>query len=189
MWLFLTGSGEITNADLQSLADGSSDAYAGNLMPLVNPQSTLLATQVILWFDGDVFDAFSPSVVDGTFTVASDWPASTSACISWKIPSHYRGGHPRTYLCGLGNEHGAPDGQSLSSAFQSAATAAAQSFHDELEGLGPIGGGITTVEHGIVSFVDNNAWRTPPIFRRITQAVVDSRVDSQRRRLGPDRPF
>jgi len=33
------------------------------------------------------------------------------------------------------------------------------------------------------------AWRTPPVFRDFVPggATVDSRIDTQRRRLGPDR--
>jgi hypothetical protein len=63
----------------------------------------------------------------------------------------------------------------------------ANAFHAEVEGYGPIGGGIDTVEHGIISFQADNAWRTPPIFRRIISGRVDSRIDTQRRRLGRDR--
>jgi hypothetical protein len=42
---------------------------------------------------------------------------------------------------------------------------------------------------GVVSFVLRGEWRDPPVFRDFTPAAakVDARIDSQRRRLGPDR--
>jgi hypothetical protein len=61
-------------------------------------------------------------------------------------------------------------------------------FHDTIESHIPIGDGIASLEHGVVSFVNDGAWRTPPLFRRfLVGAHVDSRVDTMRRRLGPDR--
>jgi hypothetical protein len=40
-----------------------------------------------------------------------------------------------------------------------------------------------------VSFQLHKDWRDPPVFRDYTPgaAVVDSRIDTQRRRVGPDR--
>jgi len=186
MWLFLTGSGEITAGDLTTLAEGCGSAYADNFMPLLSVNSIIEAVEVVLYdsVDGDL-SVVSTVAVPGSISTAGD-NAGVSACISWAIRAHYRGGHPRTYLCGLAN---AEEGSATSwtTAFQADLTSGAQAFHSAIEGLGPIGAGITDVEHGVVSFVLNNAWRTPPVFRRILTAVVDSRMDTQRRRLGKDR--
>jgi hypothetical protein len=187
MWLFLTGSGEITHGDLSDLADGCFTAYGDNLMPLVSDSSLLTSCQIVLYETGDVFDATSVGAIAGAGTTGDTMPANVAACISWHIASHYRGGHPRSYLAGIGIAS-LSSPTTLSGSFLAAANSAAPAFHSDLEALGPIGSGITTVEHGIVSFVVDNDWRSPPVFRRITDGVVDSRVDSQRRRLGRDRP-
>lgn len=187
MWLYLTGSGEIVHDDLLDLAGGASTAYSDNFMPLLSSASTLKACQTVLYFDGDVFDAIVPVSVPGSAVLTQNFPANVSLCISWKIASHYRGGHPRTYLCG----HGTPQQASTTqwtTTYADAAVSAATGFHNDLEGLGPIGSGITTVEHGIISFQSAGSWRSPPIFRRINDAVVDQRMDTQRRRLGRDVP-
>lgn len=187
MWLFLTGSGTITESTLHTLADDVYGAYTDAFSPHLSVASTTDLVELLLYAaDEDLSANSTPdSVVGGVSGLML--PANVSLGISWPIAAHYRGGHPRTYLCGipasamLNSRQWDPD---VRAAFASAAGA----FHTALEALTP-GGGITTVEHGIISFVNAGAWRTPPVFRRIRDgAVVDSRIDTQRRRLGPDVP-
>jgi hypothetical protein len=187
MWLFLTGSGTITHADIAELAGNCGVAYATNFAPLLDEDWFITSAQVVLYFDGDVFDAVAQSTVNGENASGDRLPANVALAISWGIASHYRGGHPRTYLCGFTST------QLLTTTTFLPATVgfvsdAANAFHTDVEDLGPIGSGITTVEHGIVSFATDGEWRDPPVFRRIQDATVDSRVDTQRRRLGADRP-
>lgn len=186
MWLYLTGSGEITQGDLEGVAGGASNAFGVHFMPVLSTLSLLTTTEVVLYdsVDGDLV-AITDSAVAGSDDSAS-MPANVAACISWQIRSHYRGGHARTYLCGIGAA-AAGTTTSWTGSYVGSLSSVSNAFHADLEGLGPIGGGIDTVEHGIVSFQTNNAWRTPPIFRRIISGRADSRVDTQRRRLGRDR--
>lgn len=187
MWGFATGSGTIVQDDLQDLASACSQAYSDNFMPLLAATSILEFTEVTLYSSGDdARDAFVSTGAAGGVTAGDELPAQVSACISWNIAPHYRGGHPRTYLCG---HKSGQRGSSVAwtGAYQLALSSAAVSFHNDFEAIGPIGSGITTVEHGAVSFVSDGEWRDPPLFRRILTGRVDSRIDTQRRRLGPDR--
>lgn len=185
MWLYLTGSGEITTSDLDSLADQAISNYGSRFSNVCQENWLSKTAEVTLSFGGELFDGFGESISSGTDD-GPDMPASVAACISWRITPHYRGGHPRTYLCGLAQTT-TVGSTNFNGTFISACEDAAIEFHNDLEGLGPIGDGIETVEHGIVSFVRDGQWREPPVFYRIHGARVDSRVDTQRRRLGRDR--
>jgi hypothetical protein len=186
MWLYLTGSGEIEQSVLQELANGLSGEYGGQLQVLKNEADLFTYTQVTLYFNDEAFDAYELTAIAGTASEGA-LPASVACCVSWKVAAHYRGGHARTYLSGqdsgsLGNV------TTWAGGFITNVNTNAAAFHDGVEGLTP-GDGITSVEHGVVSFINNSAWRDPPVFRRIITGTADSRVDTQRRRLGPDRPF
>jgi len=152
----------------------------------MNDNVILESTQVVLYGPGD--DVIDATVGDGGVgsTTGTALPANCACCLSWQIAPHYRGGHPRTYLCGF-NVEDTSTTTSWSGSFITNAESAAQSYHEDLESIGPIGDGITTIEHGVVSFAAGGDWRDPPVFRRITGASVDSRIDTQRRRLGSDR--
>lgn len=185
MWLFLTGSGEITSSDVQALSDAMSSAYGNAFQAVTNELWLFEQTQVTLYGPGDdTVDGYSASGVAGLHTGDST-PANIAVCISWRIAPHYRGGHPRTYLCGVPND--ITGATSFAGSYLVEVQNAAGSFHNDVEDTGPIGDSIETVEHGVVSFVTDKEWRTPPIFRRIFSVGVDSRIDTQRRRLGPDR--
>lgn len=186
MWLFLTGSGAITTPELDDLADACSAAYAGNFLPILSDGVTLNSTQVVLYAGGeDIFEGVASTGGSGAQTGAA-LPANVACCISWHIGPHYKGGHPRTYLPGMIAEFQSGANEWTGSALTSL-TSAADAFHEDLEAISGISSGISTVEHGIASFVRSKEWRTPPVFYRITGATVDNRIDTQRRRLGPDR--
>lgn len=186
MWLFLTGSGVITNSDLNDLADQIKAVYVAHLCPLLNTGSVLTNTQVVLYADGGPFEGNAEGSDAGT-RAGDGLPASIALALSWKISAHYRGGHPRTYLCGI-RVLDLASVSTFASSYLTAASAGADAFHTGLEDITPGTGSITAVEHGVVSFVDSGEWRTPPIFRRIVSSSVDSRIDTQRRRLGRDIP-
>jgi hypothetical protein len=67
-------------------------------------------------------------------------------------------------------------------------TSAAIAFHQTVEQFPAHAPAIDFLEHGIVSFARGGAWRSPPVFYRITSGHCDNRIDTQRRRLGADRP-
>jgi hypothetical protein len=185
MWLFLTGTGTITVSELNDLADACSAAFADNFLPILSNQVTLDSTQIVLYDSGDAIEGLAGAGGTGGHSGTNQTPANVACVVSWQIASVYRGGHPRTYLCGV-PDNSFDDTRSYTTSFKNAAESAAIAFHGDLEAISGISSGITSVEHGVVSFVHAGAWRTPPIFRRINTAHVDQRVDTQRRRLGPD---
>lgn len=186
MWLYLTGSGTITVSELNALAAACSSKYANRFLPLMRTGIQLNRTQVVLYDAGDALEGVAGPGGSGSHSSGIFLPANVAACISWQIAPVYRGGHARTYLCGLSSDQ-LLDEASFSSSFVSSLNSAANAFHADLEAISGISSGISTVEHGIASFVRNKAWRTPPVFYRISAASVDNRVDTQRRRLGRDR--
>jgi hypothetical protein len=112
--------------------------------------------------------------------------ASAVACvISWRVSTPYRGGHPRTYLCGL-NDADRVSVNHWTSAFQSSVAGAANGFIVDVNALTQ--GSLTDIHLGTVSFRVDGDWRTAAVFRDYTPAAAtcDQRVDTQRRRLGPD---
>jgi hypothetical protein len=120
----------------------------------------------------------------GVLNTVAVHPGSVAMVISWKIARHYRGGHPRTYL--TGQPHGAEiDGKSWSPAHTAAGAAAASNFLISVNGIelgaGEVGGELVCVHRQL-----GGAKLIPPVTSPIVNAVVDNRIDSQRRRLGPD---
>lgn len=185
MWLYATGTGEITHSNVEDLANDCGTQYASNLMPSLSEASALESIAATLYGpDDELVEAFVATGVPGS-DASNSLTAQVAACITWKLGVSYRGGHPRSYLCGIG-EAATSSATTWNTTWKNTLAGGANSFHSGVEGLGPYGG-IETVEHGVVSFVVDNAWRSPPVFRRILSAVVDSRIDTQRRRLGRDR--
>ena len=185
MWLFLTGDGEITHTVLQDLTDYCFTAYATGFMPILNQFSLLQSAQTTLYGpDDEVVDGYTTGGTAGG-DETSGLPANVAACITWRIAPHYQGGHPRSYMCGI-SQGAVASSTSFAGTFLTALNSAAVDFHGDLENFASEGG-IETVEHGVVSFILDKEWRDVPVFRRITTAVTDSRIDSQRRRLGRDR--
>jgi hypothetical protein len=187
MWLRLLGSGDFDNGILHNEANLLFDQYALHFVPLLNVQAELEFARLSAWDSAGIKQQQSnrPPVQGGK--IQESLPASVAACVSWPIGVHYRGGHPRSYLVG-GNVVEMDTTRTWVPAFVSAASAAADAFHTGVESTAP-GGDITFVEHGVMSFVRKKLWREPPVFYRIALgARVDSRIDTQRRRLGPDVP-
>lgn len=187
MWLFLTGSGVITTTELNALAAACRAKYATRFLPLLRTEVELQNTQVVLYSAGDALEGHDGTIVTGGHSTGARLPANVACCVSWPIAPVYRGGHARSYLTGLTSDQVAAV-NTFDATFLTTLRAAANSFHTDLEAITGISSSITTIEHGVVSFVRAGAWRTPPVFYRITGAAVDGRVDTQRRRLGPDFP-
>jgi hypothetical protein len=185
-WIRRDGSSDIGVGDLAALCTAVGTKYGTRFMPLVNNASAMSNVSALFWdVHGDAIGATSTVTTVGSLA-GTKVIASVAACITWPLQQRYRGGHPRTYLGGL-------DGTSYSgvtdftSTFQSSLAAAANSFISDVNGLSVTNFG--ALHLGVVTFVLRNQWRTPPLFRDFVPggAIVDSRLDSQRRRLGPDR--
>lgn len=186
MHLFLSGSTAVTEADLNSICDQSASLFISHLLLQCNIGVTLRSTEILYNPGGDLLAGFSP-VSGAGGSNGTPLPANIAMCISWHINQHYKGGHPRTYLPGQEQQF-TVDHSSWSTAHVSSTTAQANQFHTALEALPPMGSRVTSVQHGVVSYIRQKEWRNPPVFYRISDAEVDTRIDSQRRRLGADRP-
>lgn len=149
--------------------------------------TTVLQRCVVLYQEpnGDKLGAEHIGTDTGDFA-DQPYPANVSAAISWSIQQRYRGGHPRTYLPGIPSSQFA-DNTTLQASWITAVQNSANQFHQTVNAYAS--GTISSLLLGTVSFVRAKAWRSPPVFRSyvLNGAFVDSRIDSQRRRLGPDR--
>lgn len=184
MWFRITSVG---SASLSALEDVTGDilaAYAARFMPLLVTNLTVEGAQGVYWDSTGERQVDTSIFAVGENETGTALPAQVSAGITWKTAAHYKGGHPRTYLCGLPSD-ALEDVTRLGSGFQELLENAALGFRSDVNGLSAAPS-ITDVQFGCMSFVVGGAWRTPPLFRPITSAVIDGRVDTQRRRLGPD---
>jgi hypothetical protein len=112
-----------------------------------------------------------------------DLPANIAVGISWKVGLYYRGGHPRTYLAGIPSTARA-NVREWTNTYATAVAASAVNFLGDVNALTP--GSITDVDLGMLSYVVNKAYRAQAAFFPFTSATVDKRIDTMRRRLGPD---
>lgn len=172
--------------NLTDVAEDIGDLFKANFARVSSSRLDYLVCRAIYYGPtGGELGVDSPMSGSGTGS-ASVLPANVAMCISWKVGPRYRGGHPRTYLAGID-----ADTQEDATSFIGTEVATAQAdANDFLAGVNAINRGDFTDAHlGTVSFVLDNEWRTPPIFRDYVPdaTTVDTRIDSMRRRLGRDR--
>jgi len=114
-------------------------------------------------------------------------PASAAVCVTWKIGKRYRGGHPRTYFPPPGDVAMTASVNSWDQDFIDQYHTAAGNFRQAMQQVTVTPGDLCcvhryrTLEAGVVTTLD------PPQVSRFIDHDVDNRIDSQRRRLGPDR--
>jgi hypothetical protein len=180
----MTPTSAINQAALDSFAASTLTAYqtrfrasfpttwvAQRIDALVRTSSTIAIVSQV--------NAPAAGLVVGT----SALPLNVAVCISWRVSLYYRGGHPRTYLAGApANQY--LDARQWSVAFSNAIAAAANSFLGDVNALTP--GSVTNIDLGFVSYSTGGAYRAQAAFFPFNNATVDTRIDSQRRRLGPD---
>lgn len=121
--------------------------------------------------------ASGPGTMSSTSTVNS-----TAQCISWKTAAHFRGGHCRSYLFGPGTSAITSGTTWVGTHVTSLKTAAIAWITDVNTGAA-----LSGVSMSMVRRISNKAVLKPPLIFPIITADVDSRIDTQRRRLGKDR--
>jgi hypothetical protein len=109
-------------------------------------------------------------------------PANVAICVSWKEFLSYRGGHPRTYCSGIA-EAGRLDPQHIEASYAAGIQLAGTNFIADLAGdtVSGFGSPLTLC---VVHYRLNDVAQTPPIVSPILACTVNTRYDSQRRRLG-----
>ncbi len=168
--------------ELGALATAVRNAWVTNVIPLQNSALTLNNV--------DAFDLASDigpqaSAVGSTVgTLAgSALPANAAICWSWTISRRYRGGHPRTYIGGLGTAS-VLNANTIVATQVTAHTNAAVALRAAINAVTTAAG---TARLSTVHYRRNKILLTTPLVSPVNGVVVDSRLDSQRRRLGRDR--
>ena len=177
-----TDVGGFSQAEIDALANAIAPIWTARLMPQLG--AAYAAKEVVCTDLTSNFGVVGVKTMTGTGTGSStNVPNSTCACITWKIAKHYRGGHPRTYL-GPPATASISTGTTLAASFVTALTTGAQGFLADVNALSVAGSPYALVA---LHRTENSAQLNPPEFSPITGAVVDDRIDTQRRRLGKDR--
>lgn len=179
----LDPSGAITVANFDTLGGAILAAFSARMRPLAHTSWQVTNIRGVCKTGPEVAVHTDTSNVSAGTAVGNNLPSSISACISWLQPLYYRGGHPRTYLTGHTYTQQGTE-REWSAAYRTAVQAAAIAFRGDVNAA--TGGGVTTVELGMLSFVKGGAYRASALFVPFTGATVDTRIDTQRRRLGRD---
>lgn len=170
----------LSQAEVDAIASGVSSAYRVRFIPSIANGATLQRVEAT-----DLTSDLGLVGVDSTQAVGQAVPPflsqGTSMVISWKQASHYRGGHPRTYLP-LHTAAQAATSSRWSSGAAAAVDAAADLFITDVAAI-PVTGTAALV---LVRRVKNKVTLVTPEVHNITVGTVDLRLDTQRRRLGPD---
>jgi hypothetical protein len=170
-----------SQADMNTMGTQMGLKWIARLVPLVTNAYTFTGVQ-----GQDLTSpvAFSCNIAASQAggKVGTRLPNSASCCITWKTAAHYRGGHARTYL----PPTIASDltvGTTLIGTYVTAVQAGAAGFLADINAVAVAG----PPTLGLVRRQVNKVTLTTPLFYPYTDAVVDSRIDTQRRRLGKDR--
>lgn len=185
MWAHANGSGAVDHADLVDALAYVGNSFGSTLLSHMVTDVELTGGRAILFdsVDGD-FAADANFALSGAHT-GDGQPAQVAVCASWTLARTYRGGHPRTYLPGVPAAVTLHP-SSITGDFADTIAAAANTHLANVSSYGGHGG-ITSLTFGTVSFQHAKEWRTPPLFKAIVGASCDTRLDTQRRRLGKDR--
>lgn len=108
-------------------------------------------------------------------------PANCALVVSWKEASSYRGGHPRSYLAGIPTD-ATVDPQHVSAAYATAIQTGANEFQATPSTIIDVEG-FSIPQLVVVHFIRGLTALAPPEVRPILSALVNARLDSQRRRL------
>lgn len=179
--------GSPNQTDINTIAQDMQNAWTQNLAAIVVSQSVLDEVIVTDLSSNTGLVGTAPSGSTGSHSGITPMSANVAVCISWKIARHYRGGHPRTYLCGIDQTEITPATlQTWVGTFQNLVTSRAQSFLAAVNGFTTASTGQLTM--GQLSYYAQHQLRPTPQFDAITTGSCDARVDTQRRRLGRDVP-
>lgn len=170
-----------------SIATAIRGYWTTSIAPKVH-NSTLLSVV-------EVTDLSSRSGAQGTDNVGSTGtggvtaaPNSVAACLTLKIATRYRGGHPRLYLPGVPNAFiSSTDQSSWAAGIAAGYQTNGRAFRTAINAM-VIGGG--TYALCAVSYYQSangvQSYRTPPVVYPITDVLCHNRIDTMRRRLGKE---
>lgn len=162
---------------LGDLNDWAIDAWTEFLLPIQNSAVTMVQAQSYDMqnsFGATIITAFPGSTVGGV-TATPSLPPNVTLAVKLATAQRGRSGRGRVYFYGL--SEGDVSGKTMTG---SGAAVVAQAYEDFCTLISTS----MTATHGIVSFYTNGAARPEGLFQVVTSYTADSRVDTQRRRLG-----
>lgn len=177
-----------SESQLNSAAQNYWDAWATAWIPFQSDQVVLERVDVIHW------GAAGAELIGGYFNVVPGedsgvtLDASCALVVSERIASHYKGGHPRYYVCGLAQDR-LEDPTRFSGATVDEAQSAAESFLTLFNGV-TLGAGNHTLLACLRRFANGGSltvpktYLDPPTLHDVTSVLARAHVGSQRRRLG-----
>lgn len=177
-WLNLTATTHAV-ADLKNVVDAMVTAYVTRLFPYVQTSYVQTGAKASWLYGSGTSIEYTGSYSNAGSEGGSPLNDATCFVINWSIPDYYRGGHPRTYLTGLGATIGS-SGRIVNPTSQALLATAATNWISDVNAL--THGGISAVALGTVRFQSGNAWLSPPVFRGYQSASVRSVMGTQRRR-------
>lgn len=176
------GGEPLTISEAVSLCTGVRTAYEANFVPRLASTWSGDTCRVVDLTNADGVEA-TQALGGTTGGSGTSMPQSTACCVTWKIDRHYRGGHPRTYLGPLPNT-AIESPTSLAAAYITQVAGSANAFKNAVNALTA---GTKAFRLVCVHRQVNGVQVIVPIKSDIQSVVVDSRIDTMRRRLGPDR--
>lgn len=169
--------------DLDSACDVIRRAWVDNILPYQH-SSLVLGTVVAQDLSSDMGLAGVAEGSDQGSITGVTLPASVAVCVSVREQLRYRGGHGRIYLA-AGDAGSLQDSTSWGVDFRNFVRAAMEAWDAQIKATVAADG--THPVYGILHRVRNGQTLPTPAFNPALGFYVDSRVDSQRRRLGKDR--
>lgn len=174
--------GGYSQAEIDALSNSMASIWVTRILPLLS--AAYVASEVVCTDLTSNLGVVGSKTMAGSGTHgASSSPNSVACCAGWKIPRHYRGGHPRIYLGPLSTTANS-SGTTLSPTYTALVTTNLNSMLADFNAIAAAGAPYKMIVlHRLRAGVVLN----PVEFSFPTGAVCDNRIDSQRRRLGPDR--
>jgi hypothetical protein len=177
-WLY-TGVGP-TLDELTTWATTAIDSWADHVMPQLHNALTLNDIVATDLTSDTSPEATVIDVVPGGAT-GDGMATNVATVLSHKISRRYRGGHPRTYLCGMETQK-LNTFQVWTDTWINTIQSAFNSFVTDAVASPPTG--IGTISLVSVSYRSGGVMRDTPVVDPIISTVGQYRVCSQRRRLG-----
>lgn len=178
-------TGSLTQTTLDTVANSIGGFWLSRLGPACIITTALQTVEVTDISTRNGLQGISTTGWNGTLS-GTALPAQVAVCLSLKVAQHYRGGHPRMYLPGVGST-ATTNGSTLASAFQSNYTSWGRLFRQDINGITT---GATTWQLAAVSYYHKvngqEAYKNPPDLYVITDVVCHGRLDTMRRRLGKE---
>lgn len=182
MHMFNSANTAWSQSDANTIATRARTSWVTNFIPTQGAGWTLGNVEVTDLTNITGVVGVASGSTQGGISGFPQLPANCAAVVSWKVAAHFRGGHSRTYLPGA-LQNNTADMTSWNTtainAWKSAAAAFLAAMNQNL--------GTSAVSMGMLRRKAAKVPLIPPIFYPWLSADVDSRIDSQRRRLGRDR--